>query len=171
MADPFDFGGGIINPNHAANPGLIYDMGTEEYTHYLCSEAYNISDIRNLTGHRCPNKKSSILNLNQPSITIPRLTKSTTLTRTVTNVGDAQSKYKAEVEAPDGVKVKVRPHILRFTASGQRLSFKVTVTSTHKMNIGFVFGSLTWKDENHTVRIPLAVRTEYSLATEAKDEL
>lgn len=26
-----------MNPNRAADPGLVYDMGTEDYIHYLCA--------------------------------------------------------------------------------------------------------------------------------------
>ncbi|KAL9665480.1 hypothetical protein QQ045_020900 [Rhodiola kirilowii] len=175
LADPFDFGGGIINPNGAADPGLVYDMNTEDYIYYLCSVSYTNLAVRQLTGQRaaCPSKKSSILNLNQPSITIPHLTNTTTLTRTVTNVGAAYSKYIAEVEAPVGVKVRVRPNVLRFKPSKQKLSFTVTVTSTHKMNTDFLFGSLKWRNAKYSVRIPMAVRTEYLdsfFETQVKDE-
>ncbi|KAM1626573.1 hypothetical protein TB2_014682 [Malus domestica] len=31
LADPFDYGGGLVNPNKAAYPGLIYDTGTNDY--------------------------------------------------------------------------------------------------------------------------------------------
>jgi hypothetical protein len=32
LADPFDFGGGHINPDRAADPGLVYDVDPREYT-------------------------------------------------------------------------------------------------------------------------------------------
>ncbi|KAL0394922.1 UNVERIFIED_CONTAM: Subtilisin-like protease SBT3.5 [Sesamum latifolium] len=88
LADPFDFGGGIANPNGAACPGLVYDMDETDYINYLCSMEYNNSAISRLTGKpvMCP-KTVSILDVNLPSITIPYLRNSTTLTRTVTNVG------------------------------------------------------------------------------------
>lgn len=40
LADTFDYGGGIVNGNRAADPGLVYDMGTADYTQYLCNMGY-----------------------------------------------------------------------------------------------------------------------------------
>lgn len=160
-ADPFDFGGGIINPIGATNPGLIFDMEESDYIHYLCS-VYSNPAIAHLTGHQtiCPSKKPSILNLNQPSITIPHLSNITTITRTVTNVGALRSNYIAIVEAPVGIKISVKPSSLMFKSLGQRLSFKVVVSSVHKINTGFMFGSLKWVNRKNIVRIPLTVRVE-----------
>ncbi|KAL5973721.1 hypothetical protein ACLOJK_030377 [Asimina triloba] len=31
IANPFDYGGGVVNPNKAGDPDLIYDMGMEDY--------------------------------------------------------------------------------------------------------------------------------------------
>ncbi|KFK45041.1 hypothetical protein AALP_AA1G336500, partial [Arabis alpina] len=89
VADPFDYGGGIVNPENAAEPGLIYDMGSEDYILYLCSTGYNDSSISQLVGRVtvCSNPKPSVLDVNLPSITIPNLKDEVNLTRTVTNVG------------------------------------------------------------------------------------
>ncbi|KAJ9706398.1 hypothetical protein PVL29_001753 [Vitis rotundifolia] len=59
LADPFDYGGGIVNPNKAAEPGLVYDMGTSDYIHYLCSVGYNNSAISQLVEQPtiCPNTR------------------------------------------------------------------------------------------------------------------
>ena len=35
-ADPFDFGGGHIVPNSAADPGLVYQASFNEYLAFLC---------------------------------------------------------------------------------------------------------------------------------------
>ncbi|KAI9173469.1 hypothetical protein LWI28_001797 [Acer negundo] len=162
LANPFDFGGGIVNPNKAADPGLVYDMGTADYVHYLCAMEYNSSIISKLTGQptTCPGRKPSILEVNLPSITIPNLKNSITLTRTVTNVGASKSIYKATVEPPFGVKVSVRPSVLVFNATSKKVSFRVTISKTHQMNTGYYFGSLTWNDGVHAVRSPLSVRTD-----------
>ena len=35
-ADPFDFGAGHVAPNSAADPGLVYDLTTNDYYAFLC---------------------------------------------------------------------------------------------------------------------------------------
>ncbi|KAB2608969.1 subtilisin-like protease [Pyrus ussuriensis x Pyrus communis] len=77
LADLFDYGGGLVNPNKAANPGLIYIMDTNDYINYLCAFGYNTSAISLLVKQAtsCPVPKPSILDVNLPSITIPNLSK------------------------------------------------------------------------------------------------
>ncbi|GFP85807.1 subtilisin-like protease sbt5.4 [Phtheirospermum japonicum] len=36
-ANPFVFGSGHIDPEKASDPGLIYDISTQDYLDYLCS--------------------------------------------------------------------------------------------------------------------------------------
>ncbi|KAL5831463.1 hypothetical protein ACOSQ3_016879 [Xanthoceras sorbifolium] len=162
LANPFDFGGGIVNTNKAADPGLVYDMGTADYIHYLCAMEYNSSIISKLTGQptTCPGRKPSILDVNLPSITIPNLRNAVTITRTVTNVGAPKSVYRANVEPPYGVMVLVRPRVLVFNATTKKVSFRVTISTTHQLNTGYYFGSLTWTNGVHAVRSPLSVRTD-----------
>ncbi|KAL5760354.1 hypothetical protein ACOSQ2_019192 [Xanthoceras sorbifolium] len=164
LADPFDFGGGFVNPNKAADPGLVYDMTTADYIHYLCAMSYNSFAISSLAGKptMCPSeKKPSILDVNVPSITIPSLGNSTTtLSRTVTNVGATKSIYKAVIEPPLGIMVTVNPEALVFDAATKKISYMVTVSTTNQVNTGFCFGSLTWTDGVHAVRIPISVKTE-----------
>ncbi|KAL3523294.1 hypothetical protein ACH5RR_016128 [Cinchona calisaya] len=163
LADPFDFGGGIVNPNSARDPGLIYDMGTRDYHHYLCARGYNNTAISKLVGQvtSCPKNGFSIPDLNFPSITIPDVKGSITISRTVTNVGPVNSKYKANVDSPKGFIVVVKPEILIFDAKTKRISFTVTITTSYKYNTEFCFGSLTWTDGKHNVRSPISVKTEY----------
>ncbi|KAG2680633.1 hypothetical protein I3760_11G107300 [Carya illinoinensis] len=162
LANPFDFGGGIANPNKAADPGLVYDMGTTDYIHYLCAMAYNNSAISRLMGQSmaCPSKKPSILDVNLPSITIPSLRDSITITRTVTNVATSKSIYRAVIEPPFGIMISVNPNVLEFNSTVKKISFRVTISTTHKVNTGYYFGSLTWINGVHAVRSPLSVRTE-----------
>ncbi|PON61124.1 Subtilase [Trema orientale] len=161
-ANPFDYGGGIVNPNKAAKPGLVYDMGTADYLKYLCAVGYNDSSISQLVGQStyCPSPKPSILDVNLPSITIPNLRTSVTLTRTVTNVGPLESIYKALIDPPLGVHVAVRPGILAFNSTVKALSFAVEVSTTYKVNTGYYFGRLTWTGGVHAVTIPISVKTQ-----------
>ncbi|RWW90488.1 hypothetical protein BHE74_00000449 [Ensete ventricosum] len=161
QANPFDFGGGHVDPNKAIDPGLVYDMRVSAYVHFLCSMGYNNSAVSSLTQHPtiCHDKDQSQKDLNLPSITIPELKESFTVTRTVTNVGPVASTYTAHVEAPRAVSVRVRPSILAFNSTVKKLKFKVTFESRLKVQSGYLFGSLTWKDGvHHLVRIPLAIR-------------
>ncbi|OAP19601.1 hypothetical protein AXX17_AT1G33700 [Arabidopsis thaliana] len=129
LADPFDYGGGVVNSEKAAKPGLVYDMGVNDYVLYLCSVGYTDSSITRLVRKKtvCANPKPSVLDLKLPSITIPNLAKEVIITRTVTNVGPVGSVYKAVIEAPMGVNVTVTPSTLVFNAKTRKLSFKVRV--------------------------------------------
>ncbi|KAJ0240939.1 Subtilisin-like protease [Hirschfeldia incana] len=162
LADPFDYGGGLVNPEKAANPGLVYDLGLEDYVLYMCSVGYNESSISQLVGKVtvCSNPIPSVLDFNLPSITIPNLKEEVTLTRTLTNVGPVDSVYKVAVEPPMGVQVSVTPETLVFNSTNKKVSFEVRVSTTHKINTGYYFGSLTWSDYEHNVTIPLSVRTQ-----------
>ncbi|KAH6830678.1 Subtilase family protein [Perilla frutescens var. hirtella] len=167
LADPFDFGGGIANPNGASCPGLVYDMDTTDYTHYLCAMEYSNSDISRLIGQptTCPNKSSaSILDVNLPSIIIPNLRNSITITRTVTNVGAPNSVYNVVVEPPIGTLVFVNPPVLIFDSETIKISYRVTLTSVHQHSAGYNFGGIIWTDGMHYVRTPVAVRSEFHAA-------
>lgn len=151
-----------MNPNKAVDPGLVYDMGMADYIQYLCAMGYSNSAIAGITKESisCPKKRPSILNINVPSITIPSLRHSVSLTRTVTNVGSVNSTYKAALEHPPGITIAVKPRILKFNPKMKTISFTVTVSSNHRVATGYCFGSLTWLDGVHTVRIPVSVRTD-----------
>ncbi|KAF3775745.1 hypothetical protein EJ110_NYTH49719 [Nymphaea thermarum] len=159
IADPFDFGGGHVNPNRAANPGLVYDMGVADYVQFLCSLGYSSSAISRLS-IKAPScgSRSSVFNLNLPSITISNLKKTTTVARTVTNVGPVSSTYRVKVEAPSGVRVSVEPQTLNFNEKVKALTFAVTFSPVREIQGDFSFGSLTWMDGRHVVRIPLVTR-------------
>ncbi|RVW91643.1 Subtilisin-like protease SBT3.6 [Vitis vinifera] len=92
LADPFDYGGGIANPNKAAEPacGTTHDLPQHQGLHFGCEPTLN---------HHS------------------NLRKSTTLTRKVTNVGPQNSMYKAMIEPPLGIPVTVRPDILVFNST------------------------------------------------------
>lgn len=151
-----------MNPEKAAKPGLVYDMTTHDYVMYLCSADYSDTSISRVLGKKtvCPNPKPSVLDLNLPSITIPNLRDEITLTRTVTNVGPLNSVYKVMIDPPMGVNVIVTPTTLVFNSTTTKLSFTVRVSTTHKVNNGYYFGSLTWTDTMHNVAIPVSVRTQ-----------
>ncbi|KAJ3692755.1 hypothetical protein LUZ60_011850 [Juncus effusus] len=163
-ANAFDFGGGHVDPNKALDPGLIYDSGLNNYIHFLCSLGYNNSAISLITNHKttCQNSHKSVKNLNLPSIIVPKLRDSLTVSRIVTNVGNVDSVYKSRVEAPKGVEIEARPNVLIFNQTVEKLKFRVTFRAKLKVNGRYLFGSLIWEDGIHVVRIPIAVRTVLS---------
>ncbi|KAL4361954.1 hypothetical protein GQ457_04G017040 [Hibiscus cannabinus] len=159
-ADPFDIGGGLVNPNRAMDPGLIYEAETNDYVKFLCGTGFSSKSVSGLTKTKvdCTKNRQKELNLNLPSITIPYLKRKVTVRRKVTNVGPIESVYKSMVQAPQGVKIKVEPGILRFNETTQILSFKVTFFSTGEVYGDYRFGSLIWREPKHIVRIPVSVR-------------
>ncbi|CAM0953626.1 unnamed protein product [Alopecurus aequalis] len=151
LADPFDFGGGHMDPDMAADPGLVYDIDTKDFSMFLnCTELFG----------DCGTYMGQLYQLNLPSIALPELKDTITVRRTVTNVGPKEATYQAMVQAPTGVAVCVEPSVLKFTKSGSRsMTFKVTFTAKRRVQGGYTFGSLTWLDGNtHSVRIPIATR-------------
>ncbi|CAN8290246.1 unnamed protein product [Cochlearia groenlandica] len=59
-----------------------------------------------------------------------------------------------------GFNVTVTPRILLFNSGTRTLSFKVRVSTNHRVNTGYYFGSLSWIDSVHNVVIPVSVRTQ-----------
>ncbi|XP_062076888.1 subtilisin-like protease SBT3.6 isoform X2 [Humulus lupulus] len=165
LADPFDYGGGHVNPNKAIYPGLIFDLRTSDYAHFLCSMGYNNTAISLVVGssNKCSTKSTQFLkNLNLPSIAIPDLKQSLTVTRTVTNVGPMNSTYKARVQTPFGVSVRVKPPVLVFNSTVKKHKFKISFCTLIRTHGRYSFGNLFWEDGSHVVRIPLVVQTVIS---------
>ncbi|CAK8576636.1 unnamed protein product [Lathyrus sativus] len=159
QADPFDYGGGHVNPDKMADPGLVFDLGKTDYLNFLCSMGYNNTAITLLTDSptKCIKSRKFLLNMNLPSITIPELKQPLTVTRTVTNVGPIKSTYIVRVAAPVGISVTVEPTVLTFNEKRKKMKFKVKFSSELRVRSRFSFGYLFWEDGLHEVRIPLAV--------------
>ncbi|TXG62768.1 hypothetical protein EZV62_009762 [Acer yangbiense] len=164
LAGPFAYGSGHVDPERAVDPGLIYDIATQDYLNYLCSLNYTSSDIGLFTdgAFTCPqNIAFRAGDLNYPSFAFnfKGVVQNGSLEykRTVTNVGIPTSSYAVQVEVPEGVSVIVKPKILSFNKLGQKLSYKVTVVGKSKTSSHSSFGSLTWVSGKFRVRSPIAV--------------
>nr|XP_011461611.1 PREDICTED: subtilisin-like protease SBT5.4 [Fragaria vesca subsp. vesca] len=159
QATPLAYGAGHVNPNRAANPGLVYDLTTDDYLNFLCARGYNASLLKLFSDKpvKCSNT-SSIADLNYPTIAIPDLQdKPITVTRRVKNVGTPGT-YVAHVHTPAGVSISVKPQKLEFKSVGEEKEFKVTLKANGKVgNPDYVFGELKWSDGKHSVRSPIAV--------------
>ncbi|KAF8391713.1 hypothetical protein HHK36_024022 [Tetracentron sinense] len=165
-ATPFSYGAGHMRPNRAMDPGLVYDLTSKDYLNFLCSLGYNQTQISLFSEgpYKCP-KSMSLTDFNYPSITVPKLSGSATVTRTVKNVGSPGT-YIARVHAPTGIFVSVEPQSLKFEKMGEEKTFKVTFKAKKEAGAvasDYVFGRLTWSDGDHYVRSPIVVKTSTSV--------
>ncbi|RWW05519.1 hypothetical protein GW17_00031202 [Ensete ventricosum] len=159
-ATPFAYGSGHVRPNRAMDPGLVYDLTTNDYLDFLCALGYNSTQLAMFSkaeAYSCPPTPLRIEDLNYPSITVPQLSVSATVTRVVKNVGSPGT-YVARVIEPRGVAVAVNPARLAFEKVGDEHKFEVTLKGKHRTssNGEYVFGALIWSDGKH-YSTPLAV--------------
>ncbi|KAG6407976.1 hypothetical protein SASPL_130978 [Salvia splendens] len=162
-ADVFATGAGHVNPTKANDPGLVYDLKPEDYIPYLCGLNLSNAQVGTVVHRRVDCKKETGIpeaQLNYPSFSI-RLIGSApqNYTRTVTNVGEANSEYKVSVAAPAGVDVKVEPAALRFEKVGQKLGYSVRFSRSggDGAESKVVQGEIKWSSGKHSVRSPVAV--------------
>ncbi|CAN6203476.1 unnamed protein product [Urochloa humidicola] len=170
------YGAGQVDPLRARYPGLVYDAAVDDYVAFLCAQGYNSSQIATVTGR---NKSSSaaacsgageagggggaVGDLNYPTIAVPVLNYGVAFAaefpRTVTNVGPAESVYRATVTTVPGVNVEVSPDVLAFGEGKKKMSFKVRVSGKLLPANGTVGASaaVVWSDGRHHVRSPIYV--------------
>lgn len=159
-------GSGEINPTRAADPGLVFNMSTTDYVHFLCAVGYSSSEVALVSGKTqpCPTNPPAVLDLNYPSIFLRSdVTVAHTANRTLTNVGPA-GQYEATVVSPTGVDITVTPSSLLFSALDEKQSFSVRISVQNPyLLFDFVYGSIVWSDGTHSVRIPIGVGPPYYL--------
>ncbi|KAJ4824270.1 hypothetical protein Tsubulata_021239 [Turnera subulata] len=164
-SDPFDIGAGHMNPSKAMDPGLVYDMKSSDYIIFLCNLGYSQAQIEKLvlptagtTDTSCPKMYRTNSNINYPSITVSNLQSSTTLKRTVRNVGGKKDAiYFVSIVEPHGVEVIIWPRILLFSCSKEVLSYFVTLKPLKISQDRYDFGEIVWSNGFHNVRSPLVV--------------
>ncbi|TMX01013.1 hypothetical protein EJD97_025393 [Solanum chilense] len=164
IATPLAMGAGLVNPNFALNPGLIYDATPQDYINLLCTMKFThkqiLTIIRSST-YTCQNASSD---LNYPSF-IALYTNETTATlsqkfvRTVTNVGDGPANYSINMTVPSNTNISVYPSRLSFSSKYEKLSYTLTVEYSGNKTGEVVFGSITWVDVIglHAVTSPIVV--------------
>ena len=156
-ANPFDFGAGHMVPNGAIDPGLAYLVAPEEYDLFACA-----ADSPAVSQARCDQLAAEGFSfapedLNQPSIALPRLANERTVTRRVTNISDSAQVFQPVLETPPGVEVTVSPSSLSL-AAGASGDFSVTFRYVSGPLDLWRYGSLTWENDDYSVRAPLAIR-------------
>ncbi|KAL6129780.1 hypothetical protein ACLB2K_073129 [Fragaria x ananassa] len=164
LATPLDFGAGHINPNKAMNPGLVYDMHTQDYIQYLCTLGYNevqMSAIIRRSRWGCTqlptdlNYPSFMAIFNGTNIATPR---AKSFSRTVTNVGGDTATYHAYFEVPSGMRIAVEPTTLTFTKKHQKQHFVLSIEVDNDAP-GVIYGYLRWVHDQgkHIVSSPVVV--------------
>ena len=146
----FSQGAGHVVPNSAADPGLVFDSGFNEWLAFLCGTGQ-------LTASYCPSIKIDPSDLNVPSIAIGDMAGVQTVKRTLTNVGGKET-YTFSYSGLVGI--DVTPSAAGFTVNaGVAQPFSVTFTRNTATLGAYVGGYITWTgDKGHVVRIPVVLR-------------
>jgi subtilisin family serine protease len=152
----FRQGAGHIAPNGAANPGLVYDAGWNDWLAFLCgtTSAVGASTCSALVAAGYSTDASDY---NGASIAIGDLAGAQTITRKVTNVGNATATYTASTTGLTGVDAVITPSSLTL-AKGQTGSFTVTFTRTTAALNAYTGGQLTWTSGDQKVRSPIVIK-------------
>ena len=148
----FRQGAGHVRPNNAANPGLVFDSGFNDWLGFLCGTQLPTSF--------CSDAGVPVLdpsNLNTASIAIGDMAGVQTVTRRVTNVSGSAASYTPSYTGMAGISVVVSPATLTL-AAGETKSFTATFTRTTAALNAYAGGQLTLSDGTHNVRIPMVVR-------------
>ncbi|THU73499.1 hypothetical protein C4D60_Mb04t23520 [Musa balbisiana] len=159
----FSFGAGQVDPAKALDPGLVYDIDPDDYVPYLCGLGYTDAHVRSVIHSpvSCSlAKRITEVELNYPSILVPlggNHPTAVVFSRTVTNVGEAHETYSSEIDAPEGVSVRVDPTSLSFTSVNEKKTFKITFESKGGGGSGNAEGQLKWVSGKHVVRSPIAI--------------
>jgi subtilisin family serine protease len=152
----FRQGAGHVRPNSAADPGLVYDHGFNDWLAFLCGTTTGVNPAT-CTALQGLGFSFDPSDLNVPSIAIGDLAGVQTVTRKVTNVGTSPATYNASVTGMAGINVNVSPASLTLNP-GETKSFTVTFTRTTAALNAYTGGQLAWSDGTHIVRSPLVIR-------------
>jgi subtilisin family serine protease len=152
----FRQGAGHVAPNKAADPGLVYDSGFNDWLAFLCGTTNGVSpaSCRDLAAAGYSLDPSD---LNGASIAIGDLAGVQTVKRSVTNVGSTRATYNATVAGLTGITATVIPAQLTLDA-GETKSFNLKLTRTTAAANAYAGGQLSWSDGIHVVRSPMVVR-------------
>ncbi|HEY0856121.1 MAG TPA: S8 family peptidase [Albitalea sp.] len=148
----FRQGAGHVQPNAAADPGLVFDSGFNDWLGFLCGTQ--------LPASFCTSAGIPVLdpsNMNVPSIAIGDLAGVQTVTRRVTNVSGNPATYTPSFNGPAGLTAEFTPASLSL-AAGETKSFSVKFTRTSATLNAYAGGQLRLSDGTRTARIPVVVR-------------
>ncbi|KAI4321514.1 hypothetical protein MLD38_034884 [Melastoma candidum] len=163
-ASPLAMGAGHVDPNKAMDPGLVYDATSQDYVNLMCALNFTEHQIKIITKSSSNDCSRASLDLNYPafiafySVNTSSYPPIQEFRRTVTNVGDSTSSYKAEVTPMEGFDVTVVPDKLTFREKFEKLSFKLSIRGPKQMKKNkVIFGYLKWVETEmkHIVTSPI----------------
>jgi hypothetical protein len=119
----FRQGAGHVDPNKAADPGLVYNAGWNDWLAFLCGTSAAVAPA-SCAALVSAGYSTDPSNYNGASIAIGDLAHSQTVTRKVTNVGGSAATYTASFTGMTGFNVVVAPTSL--TSPRRDQGFTVT---------------------------------------------
>ncbi|XP_039122295.1 subtilisin-like protease [Dioscorea cayenensis subsp. rotundata] len=146
-----------VNATNAMDPGLVYNIELDDYVANLCGMfSNNNTEVQRFTKNNKQCTRSiSGEQLNYPSIGILMASSpaSTTISRTVTNVGDASEIYNATFIEPPFVKMYLSQYQFSFSRLDQQITYDITFTmnGSHPGSGVIGQGELSWVSSKHNV--------------------
>ncbi|OEL20566.1 Subtilisin-like protease SBT1.7 [Dichanthelium oligosanthes] len=166
-ATPMAAGAGLVRPQQALDPGLVYDAVEQDYVDFLCTLNYTAAQIRMFVPGfaGCTRTlRGGVGGLNYPSFVVD-FSKGTdvhVLTRTVTKASEGPETYTVRIVASDQlVAVTVTPATLEFGKQNETKSYTVVFRSksssagVHGAARMTQFGHIVWENDVHRVRSPV----------------
>ncbi|KAI3703379.1 hypothetical protein L1987_73409 [Smallanthus sonchifolius] len=162
-ASIFALGSGHVNPSKASDPGLIFDIQPEDYIPYLCGLGYTSKQVSVVVQRRVTcTKFIPEAQVNYPSFAVTLgVGDSKSFTRTVTNVGVANSTYTpTDASIPIGLILEVVHAELIFSELNQKLTYEMRFVRDNNATVKAPYGEgyLTWGSDKHSVRTPFSVK-------------
>ncbi|WOK98296.1 hypothetical protein Cni_G07006 [Canna indica] len=137
---PLAMGAGHLCPERAMAPGLVYDLGLNDYIELLCGLNYTAKSIRIITGAKraqCEASRSAAMGVwgfNYPGFAVTEeeaaMKGEVVFSRRMKRVdgSGAGRWYRAEVTAPKGYVVEVEPERMWFSGrDGEKVEFKLVI--------------------------------------------
>ncbi|PIN26155.1 Tripeptidyl-peptidase II [Handroanthus impetiginosus] len=161
---PLGIGSGLVDPNRALDPGLVYDASQQDLVNLVCSMNFTREQTQTIirSSYNCTNPSSD---LNYPSFVAlfsfeeRGMLLTRTFQRIVTNVGNGAARYTFKLEAPDDTTITIRPQTLVFRRKYEKQSYSLTIRYRADIDTQHRHGSISWIEENgkYTVRSPIMV--------------